>query len=176
MAAILFWGRWVWLVMVNIYLGENKYIFYSVSFLNTVMMQIFERLPHGTKWPNKWHKKPGNQQLWYWLYSSKVLCDTTYWSKIWSSRSTLQKPHICARISNIFGRKNDLVFKWVVDNQGNEISGIMCNETWQILLFIQHFEAQWCIYALVKIPSLVQIIACHLDGTNPLSKPMLEYC
>ena len=24
--------------------------------------------------------------------------------------------------------------------------------------------------------SLVQIMACHLDGAKPLSEPMLEYC
>ena len=27
-----------------------------------------------------------------------------------------------------------------------------------------------------SMPSLVQIMACHLDGAKPLSEPMLEYC
>ena len=37
-------------------------------------------------------------------------------------------------------------------------------------------EAEWRIYAPVNQPSLVQIIACRLDGAKPLSKPMLEFC
>ena len=32
------------------------------------------------------------------------------------------------------------------------------------------------IYELVNLPSLVQIMACRLVGTKPLSEPMLEYC
>ena len=37
-------------------------------------------------------------------------------------------------------------------------------------------EADWRIYASVKLPSLVQIMACGLNGAKPLSKPMIEYC
>ena len=36
-------------------------------------------------------------------------------------------------------------------------------------------EAKWCIYASVNKPSLVQIMACRLAGTKPLSEPMLEF-
>ena len=32
------------------------------------------------------------------------------------------------------------------------------------------------IYPSVKIPSLLQIMACRLADTKPLSEPMLEYC
>ena len=28
---------------------------------------------------------------------------------------------------------------------------------------------------LVNLPSLIEIMACHLEGTKPLSEPMLEY-
>ena len=31
-------------------------------------------------------------------------------------------------------------------------------------------------HAPVNLPSLVQIMACHLVGAEPLSEPMLEYC
>ena len=37
-------------------------------------------------------------------------------------------------------------------------------------------EAERGIYASVNKPSLVQIMACRLDGAKPLSVPMLEYC
>ena len=37
-------------------------------------------------------------------------------------------------------------------------------------------EAEWSLYVSVNQTSFVQIIACRLVGTNPLSKPMLEYC
>ena len=37
-------------------------------------------------------------------------------------------------------------------------------------------EAEWRIYASVSSSSLVQIMACRLDGAKPLSEPMLEYC
>ena len=37
-------------------------------------------------------------------------------------------------------------------------------------------EAERRIYASVNQPSLVQIMACHLDGAKPLSEPLLEYC
>ena len=39
----------------------------------------------------------------------------------------------------------------------------------------QLIEAEWHIYALVILPSLVQIMACCLDGTKPLSEPILDY-
>ena len=41
---------------------------------------------------------------------------------------------------------------------------------------LQLIEAEWRIYALVNKPSLVQIMACRLDGAKPLSEPMMEYC
>ena len=31
-------------------------------------------------------------------------------------------------------------------------------------------------YMSVNQPALAQIMACHLVGTEPLSKPMIEYC
>ena len=34
----------------------------------------------------------------------------------------------------------------------------------------------WHIYASVNQPSFVQIMACRLAGTKPLSEPMLAYC
>ena len=37
-------------------------------------------------------------------------------------------------------------------------------------------EAEWRTYAQVNYPSLVQIMACRLVGTKPLSRPILEYC
>ena len=37
-------------------------------------------------------------------------------------------------------------------------------------------EAEWRIYASIKLPALVQTMACRLVGTKPLSEPMLEYC
>ena len=37
-------------------------------------------------------------------------------------------------------------------------------------------EAEWSINASEIYPSLVQIMACHLGSTKPLSEPMLEYC
>ena len=40
----------------------------------------------------------------------------------------------------------------------------------------QLIEAEWRIYASVNQPSLVQIMACRLDGAKPLSEPMMEYC
>ena len=36
--------------------------------------------------------------------------------------------------------------------------------------------AYMCQWASVNQVSMVQIIACHLFGTKPLSKPMLVYC
>ena len=42
--------------------------------------------------------------------------------------------------------------------------------------FIQLTKAEWCIYASVNKPSLVQIMPCPLVGAEPLSDPMLEYC
>ena len=36
-------------------------------------------------------------------------------------------------------------------------------------------EAEWHIYSSVHKPSLVQIMACRLDGAKPLSEPVLEY-
>ena len=43
-------------------------------------------------------------------------------------------------------------------------------------LNILTFETEWRIYASVNWPSLVQIMACRLNGAKPLSEPMLEYC
>ena len=37
-------------------------------------------------------------------------------------------------------------------------------------------EAEWCIFASVNIPILVQIMACRLIGAKPLSQPLLKYC
>ena len=37
-------------------------------------------------------------------------------------------------------------------------------------------ETEWRMYASVNRPSLVQIMACRLVCTKPLSEPMLEYC
>ena len=34
----------------------------------------------------------------------------------------------------------------------------------------------WRTYVSVNLPSLVQIMACRLDGAKPLSEPMLEWC
>ena len=36
-------------------------------------------------------------------------------------------------------------------------------------------ETEWCIYASVIWPPLVQIMACRLAGAKPLSEPVLEY-
>ena len=41
---------------------------------------------------------------------------------------------------------------------------------------VYFIEAEWRIYASKNLPSLVQIMACRLDGAKPLSEPMLEYC
>ena len=55
-------------------------------------------------------------------------------------------------------------------------------DIWNIPMFfvflclIQITEAEWRIYALVNLPSLVQIMASGLVGTKPLSEPMLKYC
>ena len=38
------------------------------------------------------------------------------------------------------------------------------------------FEAECRIYASVKLPLLVKIMACCLVGSKPLSEPMMEYC
>ena len=46
------------------------------------------------------------------------------------------------------------------------------NPTFLLLYLI---EAEWRIYALVNLPSLVQIMACRLAGAKPLSEPLLEY-
>ena len=45
-------------------------------------------------------------------------------------------------------------------------------------LYLIHWliEAEWGIYAFVIWPSLVQMMACRLVGTKPLSEPILEYC
>ena len=37
-------------------------------------------------------------------------------------------------------------------------------------------EVEWCIYASLMLPSSIQIMACCLLGSKPLSEPMLEYC
>ena len=39
----------------------------------------------------------------------------------------------------------------------------------------QLLEAEWCIYASVIYPSLVQIMACCPVTAKPLSEPMIEY-
>ena len=40
----------------------------------------------------------------------------------------------------------------------------------------QLIEAEWRIYASITQPSMVQIMACRLVGTKPLSEPKLGYC
>ena len=42
--------------------------------------------------------------------------------------------------------------------------------------YLQLTEAEWRIYASVKLPSLVQIMACRLVADKPLSETMLGYC
>ena len=42
--------------------------------------------------------------------------------------------------------------------------------------FFYLLEAEWCIYASINWPLLVQIMACCLIGTKPLSECMLEFC
>ena len=37
-------------------------------------------------------------------------------------------------------------------------------------------EAEWRIYASVNLPSLVQIMTCHLLSAKPSFEPILEYC
>ena len=44
------------------------------------------------------------------------------------------------------------------------------------IVCLKLIEAEWRIYASVNKSPLVQIIACCLAGTKPLSGPMLEYC
>ena len=46
-----------------------------------------------------------------------------------------------------------------------------------VLLFgcVLLFEPQWRIYASINYPSLLQILACRLEGAKLLSEPMLEY-
>ena len=39
----------------------------------------------------------------------------------------------------------------------------------------QWVNSEWHKYVLVNKPSLVQVMACCLTGTEPLSEPMLEY-
>ena len=64
-------------------------------------------------------------------------------------------------------------------------SSILSSIHWIILItwmqrrqqnVLKLIEAEWRIYASVNKPSLVQIMACRLDGAKPLSEPMLEYC
>ena len=47
-----------------------------------------------------------------------------------------------------------------------------------LLSFFMHpiilISAAWRLYALVNYPSLVQIVACRMNGTEPLSERMLE--
>ena len=42
-----------------------------------------------------------------------------------------------------------------------------------IIYLLWLIEAEWCIYALVNKPSLVQIMACRLDGAKLLSEQVL---
>ena len=53
----------------------------------------------------------------------------------------------------------------------NVDSDLWCQATMSWLI-----EAEWCLYASVNWPSLVQIMPCRLKGAKPLSEPMLEYC
>ena len=41
---------------------------------------------------------------------------------------------------------------------------------------VELIEAEWSIYASVRLSALFHIMACRLDGTKPLSEPMLTYC
>ena len=41
---------------------------------------------------------------------------------------------------------------------------------------LTHWGRVTYIFASLIWPSLVQIMACRLDGAKPLSEPMLEYC
>ena len=37
-------------------------------------------------------------------------------------------------------------------------------------------ESEWRLYASVNVPSLVQIMDCHLANAKPLSEPMMKFC
>ena len=58
---------------------------------------------------------------------------------------------------------------------GDHMVGIWGRAKWHFYLIIHDIEAEWRIYASVNYPSLVQIMARHLDGAKPLSEPILEY-
>ena len=52
---------------------------------------------------------------------------------------------------------------------------ITSSAQWKGIQSIKLIEAERGIYASVNTPSFVQIMACRLVGTKPLSEPMLEY-
>ena len=51
-----------------------------------------------------------------------------------------------------------------------------CHCDVEVATLIKLIVAEWRIYASVAKPSLVQIMACRLNGAKSLSEPMLEYC
>ena len=60
---------------------------------------------------------------------------------------------------------------------------VQCNCLFGVILLYPNNISQtmmiiffWHIYASVNLASLVQVMACHLVGTKPLSEPILEYC
>ena len=56
----------------------------------------------------------------------------------------------------------------------NPFPGLYTGESKHIASHLKLIEAGWRMYASVNEPSLVQIVACNLVGTKPLSEPMLQ--
>ena len=68
----------------------------------------------------------------------------------------------------LLGVLNEVIFFLVVGFK------ILNSDKWKGIKFL--FNSLRRIYATVKQPSLVQIMACRLVGAKPLSAPLLEYC
>ena len=53
---------------------------------------------------------------------------------------------------------------------------ILCRGIIQIIMVTAFHPVEWRIYASINQPSLVQIMACHLTGAEPIFETMMEYC
>ena len=71
-------------------------------------------------------------------------------------------------------------WQWISQLRKCGAIGDICQWLFIVTIFFKYFiqliQMEWCIYASVNKPSLVQTMACHLTGTKPLSEWMLEYC
>ena len=59
------------------------------------------------------------------------------------------------------------------------VNVVMAESTWWFLMTWRLFQPSWCSTAYVRQWSrwaFVQIMACSLFGTKPLSEPVLGYC